>query len=44
MAALEVYRYAKANGTLAGLDDLVEKLGERFTKRAHPKGSQPMAE
>ncbi|ASC73736.1 hypothetical protein XM38_047080 [Halomicronema hongdechloris C2206] len=43
-AALEVYRYAKANGTMAGLDDLVEKLGEWFTKRANPKGSQPVTE
>lgn len=30
MAALEVYRYAKANGSVAGLDILVDELGQRF--------------
>ncbi|ASC72593.1 hypothetical protein XM38_035510 [Halomicronema hongdechloris C2206] len=29
-AALEVYRYAKANGNVAGLDDLIDEMGQRF--------------
>ncbi|MBD2060560.1 hypothetical protein H6F88_31960 [Oculatella sp. FACHB-28] len=33
-AALEVYRYAKANGTVAGLDNLVEAMGQRFTQQS----------
>jgi hypothetical protein len=31
-AALEVYRYAKANGTVAGLDKLVDEMGQRFAQ------------
>ena len=33
-AALEVYRYAKANGTLAGLDNLVDAMGQRFAQQS----------
>ncbi|NJR59879.1 MAG: hypothetical protein HC769_14190 [Cyanobacteria bacterium CRU_2_1] len=33
-AALEVYRYAKANGTVAGLDNLVDEMGQRFTQQS----------
>lgn len=33
-AALEVYRYAKANGTVAGLDNLVNEMGQRFTQQS----------
>jgi hypothetical protein len=33
-AALEVYRYAKANGTVAGLDNLVDEMGQRFAQQS----------
>lgn len=32
-AALEVYRYAKANGSVAGLDDLIDEMGRRFAQQ-----------
>ena len=38
-AALEVYRYAKANGSVAGLDDLIDDMGQRFAQ----KGSRSKA-
>ncbi|UBF29274.1 hypothetical protein K9N68_16420 [Kovacikia minuta CCNUW1] len=48
-AALEVYRYAKANGTVAGLDNLVDEMGQRFSqqtnrgKSAAARNSSPTA-
>ncbi|NJL39284.1 MAG: hypothetical protein HC840_18455 [Leptolyngbyaceae cyanobacterium RM2_2_4] len=33
-SALEVYRYAKANGRVAGLDNLVDEMGQRFAQQS----------
>ncbi len=41
-AALEVYRYAKANGTVAGLDSLVDEMGQRFAQQSSRGRSQPI--
>ena len=41
-AALEVYRYAKANGTVAGLDNLVDEMGQRFAQQPN-RGRSPVA-
>jgi hypothetical protein len=41
-AALQVYNYAKASGQGAGLDGVVDELGQRFarkTKKAKPQAS-----
>jgi hypothetical protein len=43
-AALEVYRYAKANGSVAGLDDLIDEMGRRFAQqgsRAKAQATEP---
>ncbi len=38
-AALDIYRYAKGNGAVGGLDKLVGDMGERFAQA--PKGDRP---
>ncbi|HHP7246156.1 MAG TPA: hypothetical protein ACFE0H_15870 [Elainellaceae cyanobacterium] len=35
VAALEVYRYAKANGSVGGLDSLVDEMGRRFAQNGN---------
>lgn len=40
-AALEVYRYAKANGTVAGLDQLIDAMGQRFNQQPARNRPQP---
>lgn len=41
-AALEVHRYAKANGNVAGLDDLIDDMGKRFAQQSsRHRGSTP---
>ncbi|HSM80714.1 MAG TPA: hypothetical protein VLS96_03455 [Nodosilinea sp.] len=44
-AALEIYRYAKANGSVAGLDDLIDEMGRRFAQqgsRARAQATEPV--
>lgn len=43
VAALEVYRYAKANGSVAGLDNLTETMSQRFTYST-PRGRSTVPE
>jgi len=33
-AALEIYRYAKANGNVAGLDNWIGEMGQRFAQQS----------
>ena len=40
-AALQVYNYAKASGQGAGLDGVVEEMGQRFTRKS--RKSKPQA-
>lgn len=40
-AALEVYRYAKANGSVAGLDGLIDDMGQRFAQKGS-RGRAPV--
>ncbi|MGA7933963.1 MAG: hypothetical protein WCA35_10485 [Kovacikia sp.] len=40
-AALEVYHYAKANGTVTGLDNLGDEIGQRFAQQPNQGRSQP---
>ncbi len=43
-SALEIYRYAKANGSVAGLDDLIDEMGRRFAQqgsRARAQATEP---
>ncbi len=35
VAALEVYRYAKANGSVGGLDSLIDEMGRRFAQNGN---------
>ena len=37
-AALLVYSYAKASGKEAGLDEAIDHLGHRFTRKARTNG------
>lgn len=43
LAALEVYRYAKANGSVAGLDNLIDEMGQRFAQQ-NSRGRAQLAE
>ena len=40
-AALQVYNYAKASGQGAGLDSVVDELGQRFARKAKKAKPQP---
>ncbi|MBW4580851.1 MAG: hypothetical protein KME42_14895 [Tildeniella nuda ZEHNDER 1965/U140] len=42
-AALQVYTYAKASGQGAGLDSVVDELGQRFARKAKKTKPQPSA-
>jgi hypothetical protein len=42
-AALQVYTYAKASGQGAGLDSVVDELGQRFARKAKKAKPQPSA-
>jgi hypothetical protein len=42
-AALQVYNYAKVSGQGAGLESVVDELGQRFARRAKRKDAQPTA-
>ncbi len=42
-AALQVYNYAKASGQGAGLDSVVDELGQRFARKAKKAKPQPSA-
>ncbi|PSN19404.1 hypothetical protein C7271_07450 [filamentous cyanobacterium CCP5] len=42
-AALEVYRYAKANGSVAGMDDLIDEMGRRFAQQGSRSKAQAAA-
>lgn len=41
-AALEIYRFAKANGNVPGLDDLTREMGQRFSQQGG-RGRSPNA-
>jgi hypothetical protein len=40
-AALQVYNYAKASGQGAGLEGIVDELGQRFNRKPKRKETQP---
>jgi hypothetical protein len=42
-AALQVYNYAKASSSEAGLSSVVDELGQRFARKAKKSQSQPAA-
>lgn len=42
-AALQVYNYAKASGQGAGLEAVVDELGQRFARKAKKAKPQPSA-